>query len=98
MNRDELVVKAIEIAEEKGTKFTKGEMTVAVKSILEAMVEGLKSEGKVSIQSYLTIAEKEVAERECLADPRHPELGKKVVPAHKGVSVKVGSAFKNAVK
>lgn len=98
MNREELITKAVEIAKERGTEFTKGEMSVAVKAVLDAMVEGLKAEGKVSLQGYFTIAEKEIGERECLADPRNPQLGKKIVPAHKGVSVKVGSAFKNAVK
>lgn len=93
MNKPELVKKVAEKVEG-----TKKEAQVYVDAILSAMVEGFAEDKEVKITGYFTISEKEVAERECLKNPRQPELGKVVVPAHKAPKVKLGSEFKNLYK
>lgn len=81
---------------------TKGELNqkqcdLALKAFEEVVKKAVKNDDKVSLTGFLTIETKEVAERECLANPRQPELGKKVVPAHKGIRVKVGKGLKDTV-
>ena len=93
MKKTDLIAKVAEKVEG-----TKKEAQVYVDAILSAMVEGYAEDKEVALSGYFTISEKEIAERECLVDPRNPEAGKKVVPAHKGVKVKVGSNFKNLYK
>ncbi|NFF77316.1 HU family DNA-binding protein [Clostridium sporogenes] len=81
---------------------TKGELNqkqcdLALKAFEEVVKKAMKNGDKISLTGFLTIETKEVAERECLANPRQPELGKKVVPAHKGIKVKVGKGLKDTV-
>ncbi|WP_204246162.1 HU family DNA-binding protein, partial [Clostridium botulinum] len=59
--------------------------------------KALENGDKVALTGFMTIETKAVAERECLANPRQPELGKKVIPAHKGVKVKIGKGLKDRV-
>ena len=81
---------------------TKGELNqkqcdLALKAFEEVVKKAVKNDDKVSLTGFMTIETKEVAERECLANPRQPELGKKVIPAHKGIRVKVGKGLKDTV-
>lgn len=70
----------------------------AMKAFEEVTIDALHDGESINMMGFLTIETKEVAEREVLANPRQPELGKKTVPAHKGVKVKIGKKLKESVK
>ncbi|MBN3351971.1 DNA-binding protein [Clostridium botulinum] len=81
---------------------TKGELNqkqceLALKAFEEVVKKAMKNNDKVSLTGFMTIETKEVEERECPVNPRQPELGKKVIPAHKGIRLKVGKGLKDSV-
>jgi|GEM_PF-5109292 len=81
---------------------TKGELNqkqceLALKAFEEVVGKALENGDKVTLTGFMTMETKEVAQREVFRNPREPELGKKVVPAHKGVRVKVGKSLKNRI-
>lgn len=82
---------------------TKGELNqkqceLALKSFEEVVKKAMKNGDKISLTGFLTIETKDVAEREVFKNPRKQELGKKVVPAHKGIRIKVGKGLKDILR
>lgn len=85
------------MVEEAQGELNQKQCELALKAFEEVVKKAVKNDDKVSLTGFITIETKEVAERECLANPRQPELGKKVIPAHKGIRVKVGKGLKDVV-
>ncbi|APH20902.1 HU family DNA-binding protein [Clostridium botulinum] len=92
MNKKETIKAMVE--ETKG-ELNQKQCELALKAFEEVVGKALENGDKVALTGFMTIETKEVAERECLANPRQPELGKKVIPAHKGVRVKIGKGLKD---
>ncbi len=76
------------------TGLTKADSARAVDAVFEAMTEGLKKEGKVSLVGFGTFAVKKRAARDGInpltKEPLH-------IPAKKAVSFKAGSKLKDTI-
>lgn len=85
------------MVEETQGELNQKQCELALKAFEEVVGKALENGDKVTLTGFMTIETKDVAEREVFKNPREPELGKKVVPAHKGVRVKVGKSLKNRI-
>lgn len=80
------------IAEETG--LTKADATRALDAMMNGIVEGLKSEGKVALTGFCTFATQHKDARQ----GRNPRTGEAVtIPARTAVSIKAGAKLKEAV-
>ena len=80
------------IAEETG--FTKADATRALDAMMNGIVEGLKTEGKVALTGFCTFATQHKEARQ----GRNPRTGEAVtIPARTAVSIKAGAKLKDAV-
>ncbi len=80
------------IAEETG--LTKADATRALDAMMNGIVEGLKSEGKVALTGFCTFATQHKEARQ----GRNPRTGEAVtIPARTAVSIKAGAKLKDAV-
>ncbi len=80
------------MAEKAG--LSKADATRALDAMMEGIVEGLKTEGKVALTGLLTFTAKDKAE----STARNPRTGETVkVPARTAVTVKVGAKLKAAL-
>ena len=80
------------IAEETG--LTKADATRALDAMMNGIVEGLKSEGKVALTGFCTFATQHKEARQ----GRNPRTGEAVtIPARTAVSIKAGAKLKEAV-
>ena len=80
------------IAEETG--MTKADATRALDAVLNGIVEGLKSEGKVTLTGFCTFATQQKDARQ----GRNPRTGEAVtIPARTAVSIKAGAKLKDAL-
>ena len=80
------------IAEETG--MTKADATRALDAVLNGIVEGLKSEGKVTLTGFCTFATQHKEARQ----GRNPRTGEAVtIPARTAVSIKAGAKLKDAL-
>ena len=64
----------------------------------DIIFEELKKGEKVTLMDLGKLEVVDVKEREALKNPRQPELGKKVVPAHKKAKYSASTKVKEAVK
>ena len=80
------------IAEETG--LTKADATRALDAAMSGIVEGLKSEGKVTLTGFCTFATQHKDARK----GRNPRTGEAVtIPARTAVSIKAGAKLKDAL-
>ena len=80
------------IAEETG--LTKADATRALDAMMNGIVEGLKTEGKVALTGFCTFATQKKEARQ----GRNPRTGEAVtIPARIAVSIKAGAKLKDAV-
>ena len=80
------------IAEETG--LTKADATRALDAMMNGIVEGLKSEGKVALTGFCTFTTQHKEARQ----GRNPRTGEAVtIPARTAVSIKAGAKLKDAV-
>ena len=80
------------IAEETG--LTKADATRALDAMMNGIVEGLKTEGKVALTGFCTFATQHKEARQ----GRNPRTGEAVtIPARTAVSIKAGAKLKDAV-
>lgn len=80
------------IAEEAG--LTKADATRALDAVLNGIVEGLKSEGKVTLTGFCTFTKQHKDARK----GRNPRTGETVnIPARNAVSIKAGAKLKDAL-
>lgn len=80
------------IAEETG--LTKADSARALDAMMAGVVEGLKSEGKVTLTGFATFA----AKKKEAKMGRNPRTGESVkIPARVAVTVKAGSKLKDAM-
>ena len=80
------------IAEETG--LTKADATRALDAVMNGIVEGLKSEGKVALTGFCTFATQHKEAR----TGRNPRSGEAVnIPARTAVTIKAGAKLKDAV-
>ena len=80
------------IAEETG--MTKADATRALDAVLNGIVEGLKSEGKVTLTGFCTFATQHKEARQ----GRNPRTGEAVtIPARTAISIKAGAKLKDAL-
>lgn len=80
------------IAEETG--LTKADATRALDAMMNGIVEGLKSEGKVALTGFCTFATQYKEARQ----GRNPRTGEAVtIPARTAVSIKAGAKLKDAL-
>ena len=80
------------IAEETG--LTKADATRALDAMMNGIVEGLKTEGKVALTGFCTFATQHKEARQ----GRNPRTGEAVtIPARTAVSIKAGAKLKEAV-
>ena len=80
------------IAEETG--LTKADAARALDAAMGGIVEGLKSEGKVTLTGFCTFTAQQKAARK----GRNPRTGETVnIPARVAVSIKAGSKLKDAL-
>lgn len=93
MVKNELMKRLSEVS-----KLSQKDCEKVMKAFEEVTIDALQEEESINMMGFLTIETKEVAEREVLKNVRQPELGKKTVPAHKGVRVKIGARLKDSVK
>ncbi len=93
MNKQEIITKMSEKVENSTKKVTEQYLD----AFLSTIKDGIQSGEDVKVTGYFNFEIKDVNEREVLVNPRQPELGKKINPAHKTVKVKVGSKLKELV-
>lgn len=93
MVKNELMKRLSEVS-----KLSQKDCEKVMKAFEEVTIDALHDGESINMVGFLAIETKDVAEREVLANPRQPELGKKTVPAHKGVRVKIGKKLKESVK
>ena len=80
------------IAEETG--LTKADATRALDAMMNGIVEGLRTEGKVALTGFCTFATQHKEARQ----GRNPRTGEAVtIPARTAVSIKAGAKLKDAV-
>lgn len=80
------------IAEETG--LTKADATRALDAAMSGIVEGLKSEGKVTLTGFCTFATQHKEARK----GRNPRTGEEVtIPARTAVTIKAGAKLKDAL-
>ncbi len=80
------------IAEETG--LTKADATRALDAAMSGIVEGLKSEGKVTLTGFCTFATQHKDARK----GRNPRTGEEVtIPARTAVTIKAGAKLKDAL-
>lgn len=85
-----------EFAEKAGISIKDAE--AQVKTLGEVIAETLASGEEVTLFDLGKLKIKDVAEREVLKNPRNPEEGKKVVPAHKAVKYSASKKAKELFK
>lgn len=85
------------MVEESQGELNQKQCELALKAFEEVVGKAMENGDKVSLTGFVSFEVKEVAERQCLANPRQPELGKKTIPAHKGVKVKALKALKERI-
>jgi nucleoid DNA-binding protein len=71
---------------------TQKQIEEVLKAYGEVAKEGIANGDEVPVLGIGKFTSKDVAEREVLANPRQPELGKKIVPAHKAPKMKFSKA------
>lgn len=80
------------VAEQTG--LTKADATRALDAVLNGIVEGLNSEGKVTLTGFATFTKQHKEAR----TGRNPRTGEAVnIPARNAVSIKAGAKLKDAV-
>ena len=80
------------IAEETG--LTKADATRSLDAMMNGIVEGLRTEGKVALTGFCTFATQHKEARQ----GRNPRTGEAVtIPARTAVSIKAGAKLKDAV-
>ena len=80
------------IAEETG--LTKADATRALDAMMNGIVEGLKTEGKVALTGFCTFA----TQRKEARQGRNPRTGEALtIPARTAVTIKAGAKVKDAV-
>lgn len=80
------------IAEETG--LTKADATRALDAMMNGIVEGLKTEGKVALTGFCTFA----TQRKEARQGRNPRTGEALtIPARTAVTIKAGAKLKDAV-
>ena len=84
------------LAEKTGISIKDAE--VQVKALGEVIAETLASGEEVTLFDLGKLKIKDVAEREALKNPRNPEEGKKVIPAHKVVKYSASKKAKELFK
>ena len=93
MTNSELVAKYAEVV-----GISKNEAKVRVVDILQVIFDGVVETGEVALGVLGKIVSVERAEKECLVNPKQPELGKKICPAYKAPKFKASKGLKEAVK
>jgi len=80
------------IAEETG--LTKADASRALEAMMNGVIKGLKSEGKVTLTGFCTFTAKKKAAKE----GRNPRTGETVtIPARVAATIKAGSKLKDAL-
>ena len=80
------------IAEETG--LSKADSSRALEAMMNGVIKGLTSEGKVTLTGFCTFA----AKNKPAKDARNPRTGEKVViPARVATTIKAGSKLKEAL-
>lgn len=70
------------------TGLAKEDTKKVLETLSDVIVEVLEKGDKIKIEKVGSFSVKDVAERQCLANPKQPELGKKTLPAHKDIKFK----------
>lgn len=83
---------------EKVEGLTQKEAEAAYNAVFETLKECMLAGEKHTVQGFTTFDTKPTKERECLVNPRQPELGKKIVPASTKPTCKWSKTFKDDVK
>ena len=80
------------IAEEAG--LTKADASRALEAMMNGVIKGLKSEGKVTLTGFCTFT----AKKKEAKDGRNPRTGETVkIPARVAATIKAGSKLKDAL-
>lgn len=74
---------------------TQKQIETILKAYAEVVKETIVAGDEVPLLGLGKFCAKDVAEREVFVNPRQPELGKKVVEAHKAPKFKVAKEFKD---
>ena len=94
MKKEDVLSQIVEKVEEVSKK----DVDVILKAYAEVVNEGLVAGDEVPFTGVGKFAVIEKAEREALKNPRKPEEGKKIVPAHNAPKFKFSKSVKDAVK